>query len=83
MNTLKNRLPISCLVDKRAEALQGFSVPVKTLEQAIAEGERHFIIASEAFETELKTRINQLIPIEQCLVFGISDFIQMMTESER
>lgn len=83
LNTLKNRLPISCLVDKRAEALQGFSVPVKTLEQAIAEGERHFIIASEAFETELKTRINQLIPIEQCLVFGISDFIQMMTESER
>ncbi|RUR54842.1 hypothetical protein ELS78_16565 [Aeromonas veronii] len=81
LNALRNRMQISCLVDKQAESMQGFSVPVKTLEQAIAEGERHFIIASEAFEAELKARINQLLPIEKIVMFGISDLISMMTKS--
>ena len=81
LNALRNRMQISCLVDKQAESMQGFSVPVKTLEQAIAEGERHFIIASEAFESELKARIKKLLPTEQIVMFGISDIITMMTSS--
>ena len=82
LNALRNRLPICCLVDKQAESMKGFSVSVKNIEQAIAEGERHFIIASEAFEFELKARINQLLPTVPCLVLGMSDLIQMMSSSE-
>lgn len=80
LNALRSRIKIRCLVDKQAEFLEDFSVPVKTLEQAIADGERHFIIASEAFEYELKTRIKQLLPSVPSLVIGMSDIVQMMAQ---
>ena len=67
-------------LEEQAEFLEDFSVPVKTLEQAIADGERHFIIASEAFEYELKTRIKQLLPSVPSLVIGMSDIVQMMAQ---
>ncbi|MFM4900930.1 hypothetical protein [Aeromonas hydrophila] len=72
---LENYIPVKWLSDKNYKSIKGFNLPILPISEVIDAGCRCFIIASDAFEHEIKYDINN-VAIEMGLdvnIIGLSD----------
>lgn len=72
---LENYIPVKWLSDKNYKSIKGFNLPILPISEVIDAGCRCFIIASDAFEYEIKSDINSMA-VEMGLdvnIIGLSD----------